>query len=315
MAGKLGTHDIWPLAKETFSQWMEDKVPKMAAALAYYTAISIAPLLVITIKVLGMMLGPKAASHQLQGELASLTDPRIADALQGAIEKAGAPGAGTWATIISIIVALFGASGVFAELQDSLNTIWEVRPKPNRGIMGMIRDRFLSITMVLGVAFLLLVSMFISTMITGVSGMIMSHILGKESVVAHAIAIFLDICISTAVVSVLFAAIFKMLPDVEIDWPDVGMGALVTAILFQIGKYGLGIYLTKATPESAYGVAGSLVAVLIWVYYSSQILFFGAEFTKVYADEYGSRIVPSKNAEPLPGAKVVQPFVDRPATV
>lgn len=299
MPDKMHARAVWPLMKRTAGEWSEDKVPKMAAALAYYTAIAIAPLLIILIKVIGVVLGPRAAADQLRGQLAQFTDPQIASALQEAIQKAGEPGSGTVATIISVIIALFGASGVFGELQDSLNTVWEVRPRADRGIMGIIRDRFLSMTMVLGSAFLLLVSMFVSSIITGVSGSLIAHTIGADGMSAKVIAFVIDFGLSTAVVTVLFAAIFRVLPDVKIAWKDVWLGAFVTALLFQIGKYGLSLYLAKASPASAYGVAGSIVAVLVWVYYSAQILYFGAEFTQVYANQYGTRIVPSANAEPL----------------
>jgi membrane protein len=299
MSHKMSLRAIWPLIKRTGSEWLEDKVPKMSAALAYYTAVAIAPLLLITMKIIGMVLGPKAAANQLHRQLGSLTDPSIADALQDAIKYAGQPGNGTRATILSVIIAFFGASGVFGELQDSLNTIWEVRPKPDRGVWGIIQDRFLSMTMVLGCAFLLLVSMFVSTAITGASGPLLHSIFGGDGTATKVIGYIIDLLISTAIITVLFAAIFKVLPDVEIGWRDVWLGGFVTAVLFQIGKYALGVYFAKATPTSAYGAAGSIVAVLLWACYSSYILFFGAEFTQVYANEYGSRIVPSPNAEPL----------------
>ena len=299
MSAEFTPKAIWPLTKRTFNEWLEDKVPKMSAALAYYITVSLAPLLVITLKVVGVFFGAKAASTQVHDQIASLTGGQIANAMQDIIARAGQPGSGTIATILSIVIALFGASGVFGELQDSLNTIWEVRPKPNRGIWGIIRDRFLSMTMVLGCAFLLLVSMFISTAITGVSGALLHSIFGGDGMTTKIIGFIIDLIISTAVITALFAAIFKVLPDVKISWGDVAMGAFVTAVLFQIGKYALGVYFAKAAPGSAYGAAGSIVALLLWVCYSGYILFFGAEFTQVYANEYGTRIVPSKNAEPL----------------
>lgn len=184
-------------------------------------------------------------------------------------------------------------------MQDSLNTIWEVKPKPGRGVWGIVSDRFLSMTMVLGGAFLLLVSMFVSTLITGTSAALISHTIGADGTISKIVGFLIDLVISTGVVTVLFAGIYKVLPDVKISWKDVWLGGFVTAILFQIGKYLLSIYLAKASPGSAYGAAGSLVAVLLWVCYSSYILYFGAEFTKVYACHFGTRIVPSENAEPL----------------
>jgi membrane protein len=299
MPAEMSAKAIWPLTKRTFNEWLEDKVPKMSAALAYYITVSLAPLLVITLKIVGVAFGPKAASTQVHDQIASLTGPQVAEALQATIAYAGKPGSGTFATILSIIIALFGASGVFGELQDSLNTIWEVRAKSDRGIWGIIQDRFLSMTMVLGCAFLLLVSMFVSTALTSVSSGFLHMMFGADGMTSRIIGFTLDLCLSTAVVTALFAAIFKVLPDVKIAWKDVWLGAFVTAVLFQIGKYALGVYFAKAAPGSAYGAAGSIVALLLWTCYSAYILFFGAEFTQVYANEYGTRIVPSKNAEPL----------------
>jgi membrane protein len=299
MPADINIKSIWPLLKRTFNEWFEDKVPKMSAALAYYVAVSLAPLLVIIVKVVGVVFGPKAAAGQLHGQIASLAGPQVAEATQEAIVKAGHPGSGTLATILSIIVAMFAASGVFGELQDSLNTIWEVRPKPDRGIMGTIGDRFFSMTMVLGCAFLLLVSMAASTVLTRISDGLLGMLFGTDGRTAMIIGYAIDFWFSFAVITVVFAAIYKVLPDAQIGWRDVWLGAIVTAILFQIGKYGLSLYLAKAAPGSAYGAAGSFVALLLWVCYSAYILFLGAEFTQVYANEYGTRIVPSANAEPL----------------
>jgi membrane protein len=288
--------NIVPLFKAAISKWAEDKVPKLAGSLAYFTVLSLAPLLVVTIKVIGMIFGAEAAKGQVQHQISSLAGPEVAKAVQDAIVAAGKPGAGIPATIISILIAIWGASGVFGELQDSLNTIWDVKPKPGLGIMGWIRARFVSMAMVLGIAFLLLVSMFVSTMLGAVSSGLMSRLTGGDGMIAKIVAYFLDFVISTAVITVLFSAIFKLLPDVKIRWREVWPGGLLTAVLFQLGKYGLSWYLSTFAPGSAFGAAGSLVALLLWCYYSAFILYYGAEFTRVYAQRRGSGIKPQEHA-------------------
>jgi membrane protein len=294
--------DTWQLGRQTFSEWSEDKAPKMAAALAYFTILSVVPMLVIIVKVVSIRYGNQAAADHLHDQLASLTDRNVADSLRDLIPKNNGAGQGTIAALLSLVISLIGASGVFAELQDSLNTIWEVKPKPNRGILGMIRDRFLSISMVFGIAFLLLVTMVVSSLITAASQWIMANTLGLNGSTSHlatVVTFIIDVIVSTGVVTVLFAAMFKVLPDATIRWSDVWLGAGVTSILFQIGKYGLSLYIGLSKPGVAYGIAGSLVVLLVWVYYSAWILFLGAEFTQVYANKFGSKIVPSENAEPL----------------
>jgi membrane protein len=217
-----------------------------------------------------------------------------AEAIQAMIASASQPKAGLIATVISIVTLLFGASGVFGALQDALNTIWEVTPKPGRGVLGAIRDRFVSFTMLLGVAFLLLVALVLSAGLAAL-GKFVGGLLPVPEVVLQLV----NLIISFGVITLLFAMIYRILPDVEIRWSDVWIGAAVTALLFTIGKFALGLYLGKGSVGSAYGAAGSLLVVLLWVYYSAQILFFGAEFTQVYANTYGSRVVPSSNAVPL----------------
>jgi membrane protein len=297
---RMSVRDILPVVKQTFAEWSEDKAPKMAAALAYFTILSVAPMLVIILKIVAIRYGNDAAADHLHDQLVQLTDPHVADSLTVLIPKQQHARTGTIAALFSIVVALIGASGVFAELQDSLNIIWEVRPKPDRGIMGTVRDRFLSVTMVLGIAFLLLVSMVVSSVITTVTQWMLAHVVSHSGGHLAVVATFLvDILISTGVVMVLFAAMFKVLPDADIRWSDVWLGALVTSVLFQLGKYGLSLYIGLSKPGVAYGIAGSLVVLLVWVYYSSWILFMGAEFTQVYANKFGSKIRPSANAEPL----------------
>jgi membrane protein len=286
--------EYWSFVKQTATEWMEDKVPQLGAALAFYTALSIAPLLVISLSIAATVFGEEAARGQILVQMRSLVGDQGASAIQDMIANASKPGEGIVATAISIVILFAGASGVFGELQQSLNTIWKVQPKPGRGIMGMIRDRFLSFTMVLGIAFLLLVSLILDAALSTLAGMV--HVNDAIPWIGEAI----HLLISFAVITVLFAVMFKYLPDVKIHWRDVWLGAIVTAILFTIGKFGIGLYLGHSTMASSYGVAGSFVVLLVWVYYSAQLLYFGAEFTQVYANRYGERIVPSENAEPVP---------------
>jgi membrane protein len=282
------------LLKDTVKDWQEDKVPRLAAALAYYTLLSLAPLLIIAVAVAGLFFGEEAARGQLSNQLTSLAGAQAGQALQSILAQARTPEAGTLATVVGVVVLLFGASGVFGELQSALDTIWEVTPKPGRGIKGVLRDRFLSFTMVLGVAFLLLVSLVISAGLAAL-GKFMGAALPGGAVLWQIVSAV----VSFLLVAVLFALMFKVIPDVKIAWRDVWVGALFTAFLFVLGKGALGLYLGRGAVGSPYGAAGSLVVLVVWVYYSTQILFFGAEFTQVYAHMYGSRLVPTENAMPL----------------
>lgn len=291
----LGPKNIWSLLKQTFSDWSEDKVPQLGAALAFYTALSIAPLLVLLLAIVGYFYGDAAAvQREITSQMQSMVGPDGAKALEDMLASANKPTQGVVATVLSVITLLFGASGVFGQLQSSLNTIWEVEPKPNRGLWGMIRDRFLSFAMVMGVAFLLLVSLVLSAALTQAERLFagLPDSLGWLAQVLH-------FGVSFLVITVLFAMMFRLLPDVKMAWSDVWLGAVVTALLFTVGKFAIGLYLGHSSMASSYGVAGSFVVLLVWVYYSAQIVFFGAELTQVYANHYGSRIVPAENARPL----------------
>lgn len=285
--------DIVGLLKETFTEWQEDKASRLAAALAYYTVFSLAPLVIIAIAIAALVFGQEAAQGGIEEQLRGLLGEQGAEAVQEMIKHSRKAEQGTIATLISVGLLLFGASGVFGQLQDSLNTIWEVAPKPGRGIKGFIKDRFLSFAMVLGIGFLLLVSLILSAGLTAVGDYLGHLIPGLPFLQA------LNFLISFGVVTVLFALMFRVLPDAKIAWGDVWIGAAITSLLFTIGKYLLGVYLGNGSVGSTYGAAGSFVVLLLWVNYSAQILFFGAEFTQVYANKYGSRIVPAKNAVPL----------------
>lgn len=284
---------IGSLFKETASQWSEDEAARLAASLALYTLLSLAPLLVISIAVAGMVFGQDAARGQISTQLSAIVGPQAGESIEGMVANARTPSTGIISTIVSIGVVLVGASGVFGELQSALNRIWEVKPKPGRGVKGFVRDRFFSFAMVMGVAFLLLVSLVVSAVVAGVSGYF-EHLISFPLLWEA-----LNAVISLAVSSVLFALIFKLVPDVKIAWSDVWVGGVVTAIAFSVGRIALAWYVGRAATVSPFGAAGSLVALIIWVYYSAQILFLGAEFAQVYASRYGSRIVPAKNAVPI----------------
>jgi membrane protein len=283
---------IFTLLKETVDEWNKDKVSRLAAALAYYTVFSLSPLLIIAIAIAGAIFGEEAARGEIVGQIQGLVGKDGAEFIQTAIESAAKPQeGGGLASAISVVVLLFGASGVFVELQDALNTIWEVKPNPKAGAGAFIRTRFLSFSMVLGIGFLLLVSLLLSA---GLSGVV--SYLGALFPVISSLLQVANFVLGFIITTILFGLIYKFLPDVKITWKDVLIGAAITSLLFSIGRFGLGLYLGNSSFGSTYGAAGSLVIILAWVYYAAQILFFGAEFTQVYARRYGSQIVPDKNA-------------------
>jgi membrane protein len=287
----------WTVVKETASDWLDDKAARLAAALAFYTLLSLAPLLILAVSVAGLAFGEEAARGEIAGQLQAVFGSAAADAIQGILANAKTPSSGIVGTIIGVAVLLFGASGVFGELQDSLNTVWDVQAKPGRGVKGFIRDRFFSFTLVLGVAFLLLVSLVFSAALAAVGKLFASSLPGGELLWE-----VVNLLVSLGTVTLLFALLFKVIPDASVGWRDVWVGAFATAVMFTLGKAVIGIYLGRSGVTSPFGAAGSVVALVVWVYYSAQILFFGAEFTQVYARHFGSRIVPTRNAEPIAGA-------------
>ena len=270
------------LFKQTFGEFGQDKVPRLGAALAYYTIFSIGPILLIAISIAGLVWGAEAARGQVSTQLDKVFGSNAAEAVETMISGAAKEEGGIVATVIGVAMLLFGASGVFGQLKDALNTIWNVAPKKSSGIMGFVKDRFLSMAMVLGVGFLLLVTLLFDTVIAAM-GDYLTRTMGGEALLQIA-----QMIVSFVVVTLLFAMIFKFLPDIKIEWRDVWLGATFTSVLFVIGKFALGLYLGKAAVGSSYGAAGSLVVLLLWVYYSAQILFFGAEFTQVYTRASGS---------------------------
>jgi len=282
------------LIKQTFAGWMEDGALDLGAALAYYALFSLAPLLLIVIAVAGLVWRREAVQGQLVGQLQGLVGEQGGQAIQTMISNAGKHGSGVLATIVGVVTILFGATGVFVELQTSLNRIWNVEPKPGGGVWGFVKTRLLSFGMILGIGFLLLISLVVTTAVSAVGAWATELLPAAKVLVAGGTFV-----VSFALITLLFAMIYKVLPDVEIGWRDVWIGAASTALLFTAGKFLIGLYLAKSSVASTYGAAGSLVIVLLWIYYSAQILFLGAEFTQVYASHYGSNIRPSAHAVPV----------------
>ena len=297
-------NEFFPVLKQAAFEWLDDQAPALGAALAYYSVFSLAPLLIISIAIAGLVFGREAAQGQIFDQLRGLLGDASGKAMQDMVQNASAkPATSMVATLIGTVTLLFGASGVFGQLQASLNAIWGVEPKPGRGILGIFQDRILSFGFILAVGFLLLVSLILTAAIAFVGQWVGDIIPGIETLIQT-----LNAVLSLAVITLLFAMIFKFLPDARIAWHDVWIGALITAALFTVGKFALGLYLGKSGVASSYGAAGSLIVLLIWVYYSAQILLFGAEFTQVYANRSGSHVAPSSNAVAVP-----KPATDTPA--
>lgn len=287
----MGPKQLWRLLQKTAQAWAEDKASRLAAAVAYYTVFSLTPMVTIALAVAGAVFGEDAARGSLVGQMQKLVGRQSAQAIETAIANIGYSSHSGLASILNIIVLLFAASGVFTELQDALNTIWNVAPKPNSGIRLFIRQRFLAFLMVFGIGLLLLASLMLNTILVAITPLV-----GSVLPMNLAPWQLLNTVGTFAIFTLLFALIYKFLPDTRIAWGDVWVGALITATLFSIGKWALGYYLGHSSFSSAFGAAGSLVFIVAWVFYSAQILFFGAEFTQVYATEYGSYIRPRKGA-------------------
>lgn len=288
-----------PLLRRTVDQWIEDRGPKMAAALAYYMAFAVAPLLLIAIAVAGLLFGQEAARGEVARQLEGLLGTRGAEAVQDMLARVWRPGTGWFAAAVGIGAVLVAATGVFIELQDSLDQIWKVRKRPGRGVLGTIKDRVLSFSIVLGIGFLLLVSLFASAALQ-----VLSATLSAWAGVGLFVEA-LNFLLSFAVISALFAAMFRYLPDALTPWRAVVVGGVVTAFLFTVGKTLIGFYLGRGAVASTYGAAGSFAVFLIWVNYSAQIVFLGAELTKAYADATGPPPRPRAGAEHVPIPRTV----------
>ncbi len=303
--------DIFPLLKDTVAAFGETKCARLAAALSYYTIFSIAPILIVVISIAALFFNASQARSEIVGQIGQVVGSTGAEAIGEILTNAnkGGRGGNIVATIIGFATILVGATGLFAALQDSLNTIWGVEPKPDAGILVMIKARLLSFVMVLGIGFLLIVSLVASVAVKAASDWLGAVLGGAEW-----IAPVLNVLLFFVLITAFFAMMFKILPDAQIQWRDVWVGAALTSILFSVGKFVLSWYLARPGTASAYGSAGALVVLLLWINYASQILFFGAEFTKVYANKFGSKIEPEDHArEILPAERAAQGIAPEPA--
>lgn len=293
------------LIKQVFSEWSEDKASKHAAALAYYAVFSLAPLLVIVIALVGLFGGAQAAQGLVMTQIQNLIGSEGAKFVRDMVASASRPATGIVATIVGLVTLALGALGAFGELQDALNTIWEVKLKPTHGVMGAVKtllvDRLLSFAMILVIGFLLLVTLVVSAALSA-----FTQYVGGVIPFSAILLSIIQAVVALGLITLLFALMFKFLPDAKIAWRDVWLGAFVTAILFTIGKFAIGLYLGRSRVNTTFGAAGSLAILLIWIYYSAQIVFLGAEFTQVYANLYGSKIWPNEKAEPLTEEKRAQ---------
>ena len=285
----------WNILRRAISDWSDDHASSLAASISFYTLLSLAPMLVLAVAVVGLVYGEDAARGQIAAELSSVVSPQAAHALEGIIESAKTPSSGIIGTIVGLATLMLGASGVFTELQIALNQVWEVEPPPDAGVKGVIKERAFSFAMVLGVAFFMLCSLLLSAVIAAFQHFLHDRMPGGEMLWD-----LLNLALSFLPSIVLFAVLFKVVPDVKLKFRHVWVGAAFTAFLFTLGKLALSYYLATSSMTSAYGAAGSLVALVVWVYYSAQILLFGAEFTQAYVLARGESIEPRRNAVPSP---------------
>lgn len=282
----------WQILKQTFSDFMDDKVLKLSAALSYYTIFSIAPMLIVIITLCEVFLGKEAIEGSIYGQINSFVGNDAAIQIQQMIKNAALSGDSTWATVVGIVTLIFGATGVFGEIQDSINFIWQLKAKPKNGILKILINRLLSFSMVISLGFILLVSLALNGLIELFSKQL-ARLLPEVTMI---LVYVINLCLTFGVISLLFAIIFKVLPDAKVKWKHVIIGAMTTAVLFMVGKFAIGFYLGASKVGTAYGAAGSIVIILLWVYYSAIILYFGAEFTQVYVQYHGEQIRPNEYA-------------------
>lgn len=280
------------LLKDAGAAWIADRATRLGAALAFYSAFSLAPLLLTAITIAAMLYGEQAAQGMLERHLTTIMGKQVAEDVETILASASRSETRQFNTVFGVVLILFSASGVFAQLKDALNTIWQIKARPERGIVrNYLRDRSLSLAMVAVIGFLLLVSLILSTILTS-----MTEWLGGRFPMLPAIWPAIDLLISVSVITILFAAIFKILPDAKVKWSHVWGGAVLSALLFSLGKFSLGLYLSQGSLLSTYGAASALIVVLLWVYFSALVLLFGAEFTQVYARSRGHAIKPASYA-------------------
>jgi membrane protein len=291
----VGVYHLFIAAGKGF---MEDRVMKLSAALAYYTIFSLTPLIIIIISAASLFLGDNMDPNtKLFGEISKMVGADTANDLRIFVTNANLSGKSTFSLIVGIVTLLIGSTAIFIEIQDSINLIWKVRAVPKKGWKKLITNRLLSFSLIASLGFLLLVSLVINSIVVGIGNRleIYSAKIGIGAI-SDVVMLIITNALTLAVVTTIFAIIFKVLPDVEIKWKPALVGALFTAVLFSLGKYLIGIYIEKGDPGSAFGAASSIIVILLWIYYTSIILYFGAEFTQAYAEKYGVAIAPSKYA-------------------
>ncbi len=301
--------EIWKILVATFMGFINDNGLKLSASLAYYTIFSIAPLLILIISIAGLVWGSDATSDKLYPQIQHYVGQTAALQIQDILKKLQLSGKSGTAVVIGVVTLLIGASSIFIEIQDSLNIIWRVKAKPKKGWVKLIQNRFISFSLIISLGFLMLVSLVLSVIMTALSSWI-GHFL-------HAITTLLikgiNLGITFIIISILFGIIFKFLPDVKIKWRDVRTGAFFTAILFMLGQYAINVYIQYTAKSSAYGAAGSILVILVWIYYTAAILYIGAEFTQVYAEAIGSHIEPAEYAVSVQQTEVVRDVKVLPA--
>ncbi len=289
---KLSLKGIWKLIKDSFAGFDDDKVLKLSGSLAYFTIFSIGPMLLVIIFFADLFYGREAVEGTIFGQISGFVGPAAAAQIQGIIKNASMSGKSTLTAVIGFITLLIGTTTVFAEIQDSINSIWNLKTKPEKGWIKLIQNRLLSFSIVIGLAFLLLVTLIIN----GVMEALGNRLANMFPELAVLVIYTINLVLTFIVITLLFATVFKVLPDAKIKWKDVIIGAIVTALLFMLGKFGITYYIGRSNIGSTYGAAGSLIILLLWVYYSSIILYYGAEFTKAYATHFGNRIYPNSYA-------------------
>jgi membrane protein len=286
--------------KNAAKSWWNDNIPHFGAAISYYTVFALAPILIVAIAIAGFAFGPDAVRGEIVGQIEGLVGHGGAVAVQSMLEGASNTSSGIFATVVGIVTLFLGATGLFLELQTALNAIWRVKPRPDAGVRDMVRQRVISFGLVIGVGFLLMVSLVVSAALAAIDKYV-GRLFPAYLVLGQA----LNVVVSLGVVTLLFAMIYKTLPDVKLAWRDVWAGAVVTAGLFTVGKYLIGLYLGRSATASAYGAAGSIIVLLLWINYSSQIVLLGAEFTRAWVEGMGSKPQPEAYAADGPEAKVL----------
>lgn len=289
---KFSFKGLWQILKDSVDGFSNDKIAKLSASLAYYTVFSLGPLLIVIIFLTSIFFGRQAVEGNIYGQIQSFVGNDAAIQLQQIIKNAWINGKGNFAAVLGFIALLLGATSVFAEIQDSINIIWGLKAKPNKGLIKLVMTRVMSFGVIISLGFLLLVSLAVTALIEGLN----SKLMAAFPNVAVVFFYIVNLLITFIVTTLLFAVIFKVLPDAKIKWKDVLAGAIATTVLFMIGKFAISLYISKSNVGTTYGTAGSLVILLLWIYYSSFILYFGAEFTKAYAIKYGSEILPNDYA-------------------